>query len=32
MNIDENFYGKTNSLKLSELIETIKIKFPELYH
>ena len=32
MNIDENFYGKTNSLKLSKLIETIKIKFPELYH
>ena len=32
MNIDENFYGKTNSLKLSELIETIKKTFPELYH
>ena len=32
MNIDENFYGKTNSFKLSELIETIKNTFPELYH
>ena len=32
MNIDENFYGKTNLFKLSELIETIKNTFPELYH
>ena len=32
MNIDENFYGKTNTFKLSELIENIKNTFPELYH
>ena len=30
MNIDENFYGKTNPFKLTELIVTIKKKFPEL--
>ena len=32
MNIDENFYGKKKPFKLSELIETIKNTFPELYH
>ena len=32
MNIDANFYGKTNSFKLTELIENIKYTFPELYH